>query len=106
MAIDLSTERPFPLAKAAKHQLFRGKSRDGRSLNFSTVWRWALNGIRGVKLETVRVGNTLCTTEPAMQRFIERLSNPDAGDIAETPAMRRRAHEAAVKELAAAGATA
>ena len=35
---------------------------------------WARNGIRGVRIETIRVGGTLCTSLEALQRFFDRLS--------------------------------
>lgn len=101
--IDLEYETPIPLRVAAKHRLFRAKSSSGRGLNFSTIWRWSLRGVRGVKLDTVRIGSTLCTSEAAIVRFVERLTNP-ATPAALGPSARRRAHKSAVKELAAAGA--
>jgi Protein of unknown function (DUF1580) len=74
--IDLSTETPIPLSKAIRHRLFRGVARNGRSLNFSTLYRWQEGGYHGIKLETCRVGRTLCTSSEAIERFIERLSDP------------------------------
>jgi hypothetical protein len=38
------------------------------------LYRWAKRGLRGVKLETIRVGGTLCTSLEALQRFCERLT--------------------------------
>jgi uncharacterized protein DUF1580 len=104
MSIDLTAETPIPLKIAARHRLIRAKSRDGRAVNFSTIYRWALHGVRGVRLETIRIGATLCTTEAAIVRFIERLSNPDRPQDAPTPSEIRRQHESAEKRLAAAGA--
>lgn len=48
--------------------------RNGRKLHPSTVFRWAQRGLRGVKLQVVRVGGTLCTTEDALCRFFEQLT--------------------------------
>jgi hypothetical protein len=103
MAIDLTTETLIPLRQAAKHRLFKAKSRNGRALDFTTLWRWALRGIRGVKLETQRVGGTLCTSESAIISFIERLSDPDA-ESEITPSRARKAYLKAEAELEAAGA--
>jgi uncharacterized protein DUF1580 len=104
MPIDLASENPIPLKIAARHRLFRAKAKGGRAVNFSTVWRWALHGLRGQRLETVRIGATLCTTERAIIRFIERSSEPDRPHDAPTPSEIQRAHDAAEKRLAAAGA--
>jgi hypothetical protein len=103
VAIDLSSETPIPLRAAARHRLLRAKSRGGKALNFSTIWRWALHGVRGVKLETVRVGGTTCTTEQSIIRFIERLSDPGLRQDSSTPSDIQRDHVAAERRLAAAG---
>ena len=50
------------------------RRRKGRRPTFSCVWRWATRGYRGAKLETIRVGSTLCTSRDALQRFFEALS--------------------------------
>jgi len=81
------------------------RRRRGRKPAFSTVWRWSLHGVRGVKLETLRVGGTLCTSREAVQRFFEQLSALDDAPPPEqqaayrTPARRQRAIEAAEREL-------
>ena len=56
----------------------------GKKPNISTIWRWALKGIGGTKLEAVRIGRCWYTTESAIQAFgrtlaaqsIERLDRP------------------------------
>ena len=40
----------------------------------STLIRWALRGVKGIKLETVVVGGRRFTSVEAIRRFIERLS--------------------------------
>ena len=84
-AINLAKETPIPFKEILRHRLLRSAARDGERLDFSTIYRWHLRGLRGVKLEGVRVGGTLCTTEAAIIRFIERMSEPTA-----TPAQIRR----------------
>lgn len=45
----------------------------------STVWRWALKGVRGgVRLECFRIGGTTYTTGEMICRFIERTSQTAA----------------------------
>ena len=51
----------------------------------STWFRWAQVGLRGHKLEVIRVpGSGLCTSEPAVRRFIEKMTaTPNAAHGAE-----------------------
>jgi hypothetical protein len=51
--------------------------RGGRRPHVSTLYRWATGGCRGVRLETLQVGGTLCTSREALQRFCDRLSEPN-----------------------------
>jgi hypothetical protein len=55
----------------------------------STVWRWAREGVRGVTLETVRVGGRRFTSAEAVRRFIDRLNaEPHEADLREVGAAR------------------
>ena len=69
--IDLSTEELMTLAQAAR---LRPLGRNGRPQHISTVYRHAHRGIRGVRLEVVRLGGSLYTSRQAVQRFAERLT--------------------------------
>jgi Protein of unknown function (DUF1580) len=53
------------------------RRRGGKRVNVATVYRWAARGCRGVRLETIQIGGTKCTSLEALQRFFERLSDPD-----------------------------
>jgi hypothetical protein len=55
------------------------RRRGARKLHFSTVFRWFNPGVRGVRLEAIRAGGTLCTTEAALARFFAAL----AGTVSE-----------------------
>jgi len=73
-AIDLSDEALISLKEATK---LKALCRDGRSPHVASLYRWAAPfGCRGVRLETIRVGATLCTSEQAVLRFLERLNDP------------------------------
>jgi hypothetical protein len=50
---------------------------DGKKVSVCTLWRWCRVGLRGVFLEYVRVGRTICTTREAMLRFFSRLADLD-----------------------------
>ena len=47
----------------------------------ATVQRWALHGIRGVRLETVRIGGSVYTSREALSRFIERTNAADVATV-------------------------
>ena len=69
--IDLTTETVLPFSEAARRL---PRLCAGRPVHPSTLWRWASSGIRGVRLETVRVGGTTCTSVEAFSRFFAALS--------------------------------
>ena len=71
MPIDIASERPIPLTQATIHLPRR---RRGRKAAVSTLHRWATRGLRGVVLETIRIGGTKCTSLQALQRFFDNLS--------------------------------
>lgn len=70
--IDLENETVLSLTEAAK-QLPRRRA--GKRPHVATLYRWANRGLRGIQLETIQVGGTLCTSAEALQRFFERLSS-------------------------------
>lgn len=39
-----------------------------------TLWRWAMQGIRGVRLEHLLVGKEIFTSEDALRRFFARVT--------------------------------
>ncbi|NQT20876.1 MAG: DUF1580 domain-containing protein [Planctomycetes bacterium] len=69
--IRIETEKLISLSDACE---LLPRRRRGRKPCFSTLWRWAMEGISGVRMETLRVGGTLCTSHEALQRFFQRLS--------------------------------
>jgi hypothetical protein len=64
-------EELFALRDAAKFLPLR---RCGKQAHPVTLTRWAARGLRGVKLEVLRIGGTLYTTKEALQRFFEALT--------------------------------
>ena len=92
MAIDIRKELLKTLGQAAKKL---PKRRAGKPTAPSTLYRWASIGLRGVKLEVLRVGGCTCTSDEALQRFFDRLTEAanrsesaprvDANSMAPTP---------------------
>jgi hypothetical protein len=68
--IDIVTEHIRLLAKASPDVPGRPHT--------STLVRWALRGVKGIKLETVVIGGRRYTSVEAIERFITRLSMPQA----------------------------
>ncbi|MFO0954422.1 MAG: DUF1580 domain-containing protein [Isosphaeraceae bacterium] len=98
MPILIAEETVFPLSEVPNHV----PPRRGKKLHVATVFRWK-GGLRGVKLETIRIGGTLHTSAEALQRFFDRLSATDHGPDPAPPAdpskARQRAAERAGREL-------
>jgi hypothetical protein len=104
-------ETILPPPEAAKEVPRR---RRGRKTHVSTLYRWMTSGCRGVVLESIQVGGTRCTSREALQRFFERLSEPDpAGPVGAHPgpiptrrtaAQRQRQSAEAGRKLAKKGA--
>ena len=77
MAIDPRQEPPIPFSQVPNLP-WVPRRRRGRKLHPSSAYRWFRRGVRGVKLEAIRVGGVLCTTEGALIRFFERLAGLEA----------------------------
>ncbi len=71
----------------------------------STVWRWALRGISGVRLPTRRMGHKRWTTREAVEWGAEQITaRGDRTACSTEPSERRqRQIEAAERKLAAMG---
>jgi len=103
MAIDVFSETVLTLSEAAKRL---PRVRRGKKIHVSSLYRWIMGGRRSrdgmvVRLETVKVGGTTCTSLEALQRFFDRLTG-DATVL--TPPIRTRRQrlrevEAAIREL-------
>ena len=47
-------------------------------MHISACYRWIQRGVRGAKLEAIRVGGSTYTSMEAIQRFADRLGAPGA----------------------------
>jgi hypothetical protein len=63
--IDIQTEHLISLQDACR--LIPGRS--GKAIARATIWRWALKGHKGVRLESVVLGCRL-TSHEAIKRFV------------------------------------
>lgn len=77
MAIDITTEKVVTPAKATE---FCPPRRRGAKANCSTIFRWMVHGVKPkgrqepIKLESICVGNTRCTSVEGLQRFFDALT--------------------------------
>ncbi len=85
--IDLATENLIPLREVPRHLPPRP---NGKRLHISAVYRWTLRGIKGVVLESIRIGGTTYTSQEAIQRSSERLTKPLPVQIAPSKVSRLR----------------
>jgi Protein of unknown function (DUF1580) len=87
MPIRLKDEEVLTLSQAAE---VLPSLRGGRPVHRSTLYRWISRGVRGIRLETLRLGRTLVTSQEALQRFAERLAGLDQQPaLCPLPASRR-----------------
>jgi hypothetical protein len=68
--INIGNEQLVPLNDVPRLLPARG---NGKRIHISAVYRWAQRGVRGARLEVIRVGGTTYTSREALQRFS---SNP------------------------------
>ena len=74
--ISIHSETLVPLSEAAAHV--------PQAPHASTVQRWFLRGVRGVRLETVLIGGKRFTSVEALDRF-HRAVNSHEDDALEDP---------------------
>lgn len=69
--ISLADESLVPLAEVPKRLPARP---NGKRVHISACYRWVATGVRGVRLESIRVGGTTYTSLQAIQRFADAVS--------------------------------
>ena len=77
MAIDIATEQVVTLTDACKSLPQR---RGGKRPALPTLYRWTAEGCNGVRLESIMVGATRCTSVEAIQRFCDALTAAAEGN--------------------------
>lgn len=73
MAINIAEESLLTLSEAARSLPLVS----GRHPHVCSVWRWCRKGLKGVRLEYVRVGQKICTSQEALNRFVCELAAAD-----------------------------
>jgi hypothetical protein len=86
LSIDLSEEKPKTLASAAR-------TVPGGPVHVSTMHRWRLKGVRGVRLETFLRGGIRYTTDEAIERFFAATTAAADSDAPASLTSRQRERE-------------
>ena len=96
--IDLTQEELVPVRDVPKHLPPRPT---GKRVHISAVYRWLLRGIRGVRLESLKIGGTTYTSKEALQRFADQLSSPtrDPGTTPATTLTRKKQIDRAARQV-------
>lgn len=91
--VSVADERVLSLAQLARRL---PRHRKDRPVHPSTIHRWRNPGVRGVRLECLRIGGIWHTSLEAFQRFCEALSSePRAQDSSARPDQAAAATQAA-----------
>ena len=97
MAIDITREQPITFKRLVRELSERSGD---RPLHKSTPMRWHARGLRGIKLEAVRIGGTWYTSLEAFGRFSERLTALAEGEnVTVSTRSHSRSHKAADSRL-------
>ena len=80
-------------------------SKAGRLLSTNpspaTMWRWALRGVDGVKLETFKIGGRRYTTPDSVEKFVSRLNGPRSANEPQVSSPRKRQNDLASQRASA-----
>ena len=66
------------LRRLAEYAQRLPSSREGKTVNRTTLWRWATTGVRGVVLRTYPVGGGRFTSDADVAQFIAQLDGKRA----------------------------
>lgn len=102
MAIDILREELVSFRQLAASLPRRRKN---RPIHTSTIHRWRRPGLRGVRLDAVRIGGAWHTSREAFARFCEQMTATDqVASLPVTTSDREKGvHESVDSELAADG---
>jgi hypothetical protein len=93
----LTAEKLIPLREAPSHLPRRS---NGKTLHISAIYRWMRSGVRGVRLETLKLGGTTYTSLEALQRFAIRLGAKPSTESGCAPTSKPRSrHEVSTARL-------
>ncbi|WP_428937796.1 DUF1580 domain-containing protein [Fontivita pretiosa] len=98
--IDIETETVLTLAEATRLV----PRCNGRRPSIPTLWRWCRRGIKGVRLEYIRVGRNIATSKQAISRFFQTLAAADKPMVGDEPTPRPPGSAQAIRQASIAEA--
>ena len=72
--IEIGADELIPLGDVSR---LLPPRRGGKRPSFACILKWTRQGCRGQRLETIRIGSTLCTTKTALEDFFRALTEDD-----------------------------
>jgi hypothetical protein len=90
MTINLSRETPVSYRDAIRRIL---PTKEGKGLHIGTLHRWRIQGLRGTRLESIKIGGQWYTSLEALQRFFDAVSH--GGHAGETSSTTERDNSSA-----------
>lgn len=87
--VDVEAEDLIPLDELPRQPWMPRKN--GKVVSARQIRRWREPGIKGARLEAVKVGRYFATTKRTVLVFWERLAMPASAARAPTPSQQRRA---------------
>jgi len=96
--IDFVHEKLVPIRDVPRHLPRRP---NGKRIHISACYRWMARGVKGVRLEAIRLGGTTYTSLEALQRFADRLATSAASPLTRPhqTITRKRQIDRAVRQL-------
>ena len=96
--IDIARERLIAIHEVPA---WLPRRQNGRKVHISAVYRWVSRGIRGIKLDAVRIGGTTYSSTEALQRFADAVTQATSSVASPsvTPRYREREIARAADEL-------
>ncbi len=79
----METDEPLITLTEATKLKWLPRRRKGARPHLSTILRWILHGVGGVRLNAWKVGNAWCTTERSLRDFFARLAAQPASSPAQ-----------------------
>jgi hypothetical protein len=70
---------------------------NGKRVHISAIYRWVQRGIKGVRLEAIRIGGTTYTSREALQRFALPAGDPHFEFTNQPSKMRQKQIDKAVQ---------
>lgn len=101
MPIDITKEELVTFKELARSLPRRRKN---RPVHYATIHRWRSRGLKGIRLEAVRVGGAWHTSWEAFRRFCDRLTAVESqAELPSAKQGRGASHQNAEKSLDAEG---